>query len=85
MGHSGQGDHLGIKASSWEATLEWAWGRRLKGDIGAKNGECEGAEPLQYWRRVSQAKFLWKGNFEQYKGELDCLESNERSRDGIRV
>lgn len=30
MGHSGQGDHLGIKASSWEATLEWAWGRRLK-------------------------------------------------------
>lgn len=55
------------------------------GDIGAKNGECEGADPLQYWRRVSQAKFLWKGNFEQYKGELDCLESNERSRDEIRV
>lgn len=30
MGHSGQGDHLGIKASSWEATLERAWGRPLK-------------------------------------------------------
>jgi len=77
-----QGGYIYTKASSGEATLEWAPGQSSQvSDISARMDDEKELAMRRPWRRVSQGKFPGKRIFEKHKVGLDKLDYNGRGRE----